>query len=402
MVATNEQVDDETVVKTEINQSVDENDSANSMNEDVPITDSEILKKAKIELEDEPVEKKAKIGISDSDAIVKDELKIKPEVKEEDDELKVKSDKSIDVITKKNDLTSYFASRDHSINHVYQSQIPQICKDEPCQLGVDEAGRGPVLGPMVYGIAYALLSQKKLLVDLGCADSKSLTEEKRDIIFDKICENEDKMGWAVDSISPNYIANCMYRRSKTSLNEVSMNSAIALIRKTLDAGVFVTEIYVDTVGKPEKYQARLESLFPGIKITVAKKADSTYPIVSAASICAKVSRDHALRAWQFREAENETAYGSGYPNDPVTKTWLADNVDPIFGFPQLVRFSWSTAEKILESKAINVEWENIDDDSPGVENKISNFFGRSSSVKGNERKRHNFFTHRCLSSATSL
>ena len=70
-------------------------------------------------------------------------------------------------------------------------------------------------------------------------------------------------------------------------------------------------MYVDTVGRPEKYQAKLEQIFPGIKITVAKKADSTYPIVSAASICAKVSRDHAIRAWQFLEGSIAKEYGSG-------------------------------------------------------------------------------------------
>lgn len=257
---------------------------------------------------------------------------------------------------------------------------------------------------MVYGISYAPLSEKKLLVDMGCADSKSLTEQKRDVIFDKICDNSDKMGWAVDSISPNYIANCMYRRTKTSLNEISMNSAIDLIRKTIDAGVFVTEIYVDTVGPPEKYQAKLSIIFPGIKITVAKKADSTYPIVSAASICAKVSRDHALRAWQFQETENETAYGSGYPNDPATKSWLAGNVDPIFGFPTLVRFSWSTAEKILDEKAAQVEWEESDEEDSAVAPvKISSFFAKSpAKSKENVRPRHAFFNNRCLSSTVDF
>ncbi|OXU26139.1 hypothetical protein TSAR_003325 [Trichomalopsis sarcophagae] len=321
----------------------------------------------------------------------------------EDTEVGKDAELEEDVITKRGDLTGYFSKRDHSVNQVHQSKIPQICKDEPCQLGVDEAGRGPVLGPMVYGIAYAPLSQKKLLVNMGCADSKSLTEEKRDAIFDKICDNGDKMGYAVDAISPNYIANCMYRRTKTSLNEVSMNSAISLIKQAIDSGVFVAEIYVDTVGKPEKYQAKLEGIFPGIKIVVAKKADSTYPIVSAASICAKVSRDHALRAWQFREAENESEYGSGYPNDPVTKSWLSSNVDLIFGFPQLVRFSWSTAEKILESKAVAVEWEDPEEDSSAPESKISKYFAPSpAKTKESARKRHNFFTNRCLTNATTL
>ena len=277
-----------------------------------------------------------------------------------------------------------------------------MCKKEPCQLGVDEAGRGPVLGPMVYGIAYAPLSEKQILVDMGCADSKSLTEEKRDVIFDEICNKNEKMGWAVDTISPTYISNCMYRRCKTSLNDISMNSAINLIQGAIDAGVFVKEVYVDTVGKPEKYQAKLEPLFPGIKIVVAKKADSTYPIVSAASICAKVSRDHALRAWQFGEAENESKYGSGYPNDPVTKKWLADNVDPVFGFPQIVRFSWSTAESILDSKAVAVDWPDNENETTPAETKISSYFAKVSESNTVERKTHQFFSSRCLFSAEEI
>nr|XP_034195104.1 ribonuclease H2 subunit A isoform X1 [Osmia lignaria] len=306
-------------------------------------------------------------------------------------------------ITCRGDLTSYFEDWDHSINKVYLSKIPQICKDEPCQLGIDEAGRGPVLGPMLYGISYAPLSMKQLLVDLGCADSKSLTEEKRDVIFDKICEKRDKMGWAVEAISPNFIANSMYRRSKTSLNEVSMTSAIELTKKIIEAGAWISEVYVDTVGRPEKYQAKLEQIFPGIKITVAKKADSTYPIVSAASICAKVSRDHAIRAWQFLEGSIAKEYGSGYPNDPDTKNWLIQNVDPVFGFPQLVRFSWSTAEKILEEKALSVEWEEVEDGGNPGEQKISNFFFRSPPKScQSKRKRHKFFADRCLFNTTTL
>ncbi|XP_012288257.1 ribonuclease H2 subunit A [Orussus abietinus] len=319
------------------------------------------------------------------------------------DEKKIVTDQRQEYPIKyRQDLTPYFEKTDHSINDVYFSEVPQICKDEPCQLGVDEAGRGPVLGPMVYGICYSPLSQKELLVELGCADSKSLTEEKRDVIFDKIGDHSNKIGWAVEAISPNIIANNMYRRSKTSLNEISMNSAIELIQKAIELGVNISEVYVDTVGKPEKYQARLKQIFPEFKITVAKKADSTYPIVSAASICAKVSRDHALRAWQFREGTNENEYGSGYPNDPVTKKWLTDNVDNVFGFPQIVRFSWSTAETILESKSLSVEWEEVEEEGTPKEQKISKYFTFSPKSGSAKREKHKFFSERCLSNINTL
>lgn len=83
-----------------------------------------------------------------------------------------------------------------------------------------------------------------------------------------------------------------------------------------------TQVYVDTVGPPETYQTKLESRFPQLKITVAKKADSLYPIVSAASICAKVTRDTHLKQWRFIENEvsdrkivlPENGFGSGYPS----------------------------------------------------------------------------------------
>ncbi|XP_011869038.1 PREDICTED: ribonuclease H2 subunit A [Vollenhovia emeryi] len=301
-------------------------------------------------------------------------------------------------------LLELFERNDHSVNKVHFSKVPEICKDEPCLLGVDEAGRGPVLGPMVYGISYAPLSQKQLLVDLSCADSKSLKEKKRDEIFEEICKHEDRIGWAIDVISPNVIANSMYRRTKVSLNETSMTSAANLIQGAIEAGVNVAEIYVDTVGRPESYQARLQGLFPGVKIVVAKKADATYPVVSAASICAKVSRDHAIRAWRFREGKNiGTEYGSGYPNDPATKSWLLASVDQVFGFPQLVRFSWSTVEQILQSKALEVEWEEAEETQAPNEQKIFKFFAKSPAKSFSvHAKKHPFFTERCLSNATTL
>lgn len=222
-------------------------------------------------------------------------------------------------------------------------------------------------GPMVYGIAFCPLSKADNLKTLGCADSKQLTEPERERIFNDLLTKEyasTTVGWAVDVISPNYISNKMLSRVKVSLNEISMNSAIALVNKAIDAGVNIAEVYVDTVGPPEKYQAKLSALFPDFQITVAKKADSTYPIVSAASICAKVARDQSLKYWIFPEGLTDTyeSFGSGYPGDPKTKAFLENNVDKVFGFPRIVRFSWSTAVNVLDRKAYRMDFPDAEEE----------------------------------------
>jgi ribonuclease H2 subunit A len=62
---------------------------------------------------------------------------------------------------------------------------------------------------------------------------------------------------------------------------------------------------------------------PDFEIVVESKADSTYPVVSAASICAKVTRDKVLAEWNFLEKrEFSNVFGCGYPSDPKTKAWL--------------------------------------------------------------------------------
>lgn len=94
------------------------------------------------------------------------------------------------------------------------------------------------------------------------------------------------------------------------------------------------QVYVDTVGKAEWYQEKLQKLFPNLKIVVESKADFKYPIVSAASICAKVTRDQVMYQWNHVEKrEISCVYGSGYPGDPATKAWLRSNIDKVFGFP---------------------------------------------------------------------
>ncbi|OMJ24235.1 Ribonuclease H2 subunit A [Smittium culicis] len=161
--------------------------------------------------------------------------------------------------------------------------------------------------------------------------------------------------------------------NKYNLNSLAHDTTISIIQHVIKSGYTISHIYIDTVGPPESYTRKLEPIFPGIKIKVAKKADSLYPIVSAASICAKVSRDLIVKHWVFTETlpyQISSAYGSGYPSDPKTKDWLNKNIDKVFGYPSIVRFSWATCQKLLETNAYKVNFHN-DNDSDSSSAKLT-------------------------------
>ncbi|KAL6450419.1 hypothetical protein SBY92_004625 [Candida maltosa Xu316] len=253
----------------------------------------------------------------------------------------------------------------------YHSEIPQevlLNKSEPIVLGVDEAGRGPVLGPMVYGIAYGLESfSAKLQKEYGFADSKVLTEPKREELFKQIEEPTHELhkhiGWATTTITARDISSGMLQsagKGAYNLNEQAHDTTINLIKGVLAKNVQVAKIFVDTVGPPASYQAKLSKIFPGIEVTVTKKADSLFPIVSAASVVAKVTRDKNIHFYNTTlETFKGKVLGSGYPADPNTKKWFNGNVDPVFGWHfGFIRFSWGTAKDSLEKNgAVPVVYE---------------------------------------------
>jgi len=157
----------------------------------------------------------------------------------------------------------------------------------------------------------------------------------------------------------------MLRRPPINLNRQSQDATILLIREVLQRGLQLTEVYVDALGPIKAYEEYLTAQFPGIAFTVAAKADSKFKIVGAASVAAKVTRDAWIDGWLFEEdAGAETsrwpiALGSGYPSDPRTQAWVKSSVDPTFGYPSLVRFSWTTIKVVLEKDAHKLQW--IDD-----------------------------------------
>merc|ERR1719153_1258258 len=122
------------------------------------------------------------------------------------------------------DLQTYIDKNNK--NYDLYSDIAEVCKNEPCVLGVDEAGRGPVLGPMVYGICFCPISKNDDLKELGVDDSKALTEEQREGLLEKVLDNNDYIGWAVDILSPSFISTSMNKRGKYNLNAMSHDTAI--------------------------------------------------------------------------------------------------------------------------------------------------------------------------------
>ena len=211
------------------------------------------------------------------------------------------------------------------------------------ELGIDEAGRGPVLGPMVYACCAWPIEKREEYSSLGFADSKVLTESKRDSLLE-ILNSLPLVHTRTCILTPEYISNSMLSRLKVNLNTISMESAESLVREMLSAGVNIREVYVDTVGRPEPYQDRLSRCFPGITFKVSIKADSLFSIVSAASIVAKVTRDSHIKSY----GETLGDIGSGYPADPNTQKWLKNNIHPVFGFPsKFVRISWKTCTELM-------------------------------------------------------
>ncbi|XP_040567474.1 ribonuclease H2 subunit A isoform X2 [Lepeophtheirus salmonis] len=258
---------------------------------------------------------------------------------------------------------------------------------------------------MVYGTVFCPIEKSQDLKDLGVDDSKVLKEEAREELWSKLLENQEKLGiaWILHVLSPLEISKGMLKRSKYNLNTLSHDTAIALIQRALTGGARISQVYVDTVGPPEKYQAKLQEIFPGIQITVAKKADSLYPCVSAASIGAKIARDKCLNNWDHGDypLANPGPWGSGYPGDPVTKKFLADNIHPVFGFPSIVRSSWKTADNLCQTKAIQMKFEEIDPEEDVIlknNPSVKNYFV---SIPDTKRKNdafqsHQFFKNRNL------
>ena len=202
-------------------------------------------------------------------------------------------------------------------------------------LGIDEAGRGSVLGPLV--IAGVVIPDKKenILDNMGVKDSKKLTPERREILSRKL---KKMFEWDTVIYSAQDIDSL--RAKGVNLNEIERKGMQELILKLKSDRVIVDAVDV----KPERFQDKLERATKA-NVKAEHKADDTYIEVGAASIIAKHTRDVAI-AEINRDFADMGGIGSGYPSDPTTKKFLSNYT--YNEMPDFVRKSWSTVAKLKD------------------------------------------------------
>ena len=193
-------------------------------------------------------------------------------------------------------------------------------------IGVDEAGRGPVIGPLVV-CAFASKSQD-LLKELGVKDSKFLSKKKRNELFEIL----SKMKHSVIICSPERID------ISPNLNSLEVELFAEALAEMPEGSIML-----DACDVNEERFAQNVSKLSERECSAEHKADENHPEVSAASIVAKVTRDRIID--QLKE-EIGFDIGSGYPSDPKTKLAVAELVKGELPHDCL-RWSWKTVENAM-------------------------------------------------------
>ncbi|MFH1276075.1 MAG: ribonuclease HII [Candidatus Woesearchaeota archaeon] len=208
-------------------------------------------------------------------------------------------------------------------------------------IGIDEAGRGPVLGPLVMAALAVDESNLKKLEWMGVKDSKLLSHQTREELFERI--REVVKDFRIQVIEPDAIdlslseegTNLNWLEADTSINMISELKADKII---LDCPSVNVQAYKDYIFK------KLPERLKGAELIVEHKADMNYIVVAAASIIAKVIRDRAI---DKIKNELKLDFGSGYMSDPKTKKFLDEYHDKL---PHLFRKKWQSYKNVVIKK----------------------------------------------------
>ncbi|ABR56193.1 ribonuclease HII [Methanococcus aeolicus] len=224
-------------------------------------------------------------------------------------------------------------------------------------IGLDEAGRGPVLGPMVIALVKIKGQDLKNFEKLDIKDSKKHSKNRREELFEMIINNYDVRYEILEAKTIDKLMNTI------NLNKIELMAFTKLINSVLkeeypnykenskiQTATPQIEIYIDACSSNEKaFANQIKSKLivndeNNIKIIAEHKADENYKIVSAASIIAKVIRDRKIE--EYKKIYGEI--GSGYPSDKITQKYLANYVEKNRELPEIARKSWNTSKKLLK------------------------------------------------------
>jgi ribonuclease HII len=205
--------------------------------------------------------------------------------------------------------------------------------------GLDEAGRGSVMGSLVVGAVF--VENDDVLSEIGVKDSKKLTPKKRESMYDMIAESVPY--WTVIVTTAEEIDE---QRKEISLNDIELR-----MFKEAALSHDCRTVYADCPDINESsFTNRLyESLGKDVEVIAKHKADDTYLVVSAASIMAKVTRDRIMDA--IRE-EFGMDVGSGYPSDHYTMDFIREWIGKNNKAPAHVRCSWEPVRQMLSKRAM--------------------------------------------------
>ena len=200
--------------------------------------------------------------------------------------------------------------------------------------GVDEAGRGCLLGPLVVAGVSASRQGVAKLKELGVRDSKKLSPKRREELFPEIIRAAKKVYWA--SVAPAEIDEVVTHGRR--LRKLNYLEAVYFARVIDKLGAQKVTVDASDV-IPDRFGRDVSSnLAARCKVVALHKADRDFPVVSAASIVAKVERDRQVEL--LRQAHGD--FGSGYPSDPVTRSFFSSWMKRGRPLPPYVRKSWKT------------------------------------------------------------
>jgi len=201
-------------------------------------------------------------------------------------------------------------------------------------LGIDEAGRGPVIGPLV--VAGIVIPEEKIAIlhRMGIKDSKKLSPTRRKVLSRKL-----KSMFEYETVEITAKDIDTLRAKGVNLNEIENIAMIKVIQN-----LSYDQIIIDSVDiKPERLKKKIKNVIGNKKIIAEHKADDKYIQVAAASIIAKSKRDKIIEKIK-KDYRNVGDVGSGYPSDPKTKEFLKNySYDEM---PDIVRKSWKTVENM--------------------------------------------------------